>query len=133
MQPNSAWPKFINGGFLQFFWNSTGLIAPESADGFNEIGMPKLAALVTAAAALLGSPFPRERDTRWDALLMASERSDQDLKRIFQGSSNLYAAFGEATEPLSFPAMNQQAWELAETENGSESRHSYAQSLHLAQ
>jgi hypothetical protein len=30
-----------NGGFLQFFWNSTGLVAPEAADGFMEIGNAK--------------------------------------------------------------------------------------------
>jgi hypothetical protein len=35
-----------NGGLLQFFWNSTGIIAPEAAAGFTSIGMPKLAAIL---------------------------------------------------------------------------------------
>jgi Domain of unknown function (DUF4375) len=107
-----------NGGFLQFFWNSTGLIAPEVVDGFVAFGMPQMAALVRTAAAALGSPYPRDRDSRWDALLQASGRSQRDLKRIFKKNENLYLAFAEATEPLSYDAMNHQAWDLAKSENG---------------
>jgi hypothetical protein len=107
-----------NGGFLQFFWNSTGLIAPEAADGFIAIGMPKLASLLLDTAAPLGSPYPRDRDARWDALLMASGRGQHDLESIFKGSSNMYLAFEEATEPLRFDESNRQAWELAKSENG---------------
>jgi len=79
--------------------------------------MPKLASVLVAAATPLVSPYPRDRDARWDALLMASERSASDLKRIFKKAENLYLAFEEATEPLSYNVLNRQAWDLAETEN----------------
>ena len=118
------WSRFLrahcqvhNGGFLQFFWNSPGLIAPEAADGFKAIGMPMLASLLLTTAALLGSPYPSGRDARWDALLMASGRDQRDLKRIFKKSSNMYLAFEEATEPLSIDQSNRKAWELAESQN----------------
>ncbi len=124
-----------NGGFFQFFWNSTGLIAPEAVEGFHAIGMTKLASVVETAAAPLGLPFPRDRDGRWDAMLAASGRDEDDLKRIFEGNSNFYLAFEEAAKPLSFDALNKQAWALAdlELEGFEESATRYAQSLRLVQ
>jgi hypothetical protein len=107
-----------NGGFLQFFWNSTGFIAPEAADGFMAIGMPKLASLVRTTSAPFGYPYPRDRHERWDALLMASGRGQSDLEYIFRQSSTLYSAFQEATGPLRFDESNRHAWELAGSENG---------------
>ena len=53
-----------NGGFRQFFDNSTGVIAPEARDGFAAIGMPDVADLVSAAMRRLGEPFPFEREAR---------------------------------------------------------------------
>jgi hypothetical protein len=124
-----------NGGFLQFFWNSTGLIAPESIDGFGAIGMPRLCSIAKAASDLLGSPYPRDRNERWDALLKASGRSERHLKRIFKEAPNLFLAFHEATETLSFGDVNKEAWEAAETENGGfqEAATRYAQGLNSIQ
>ncbi len=107
-----------NGGFLQFFWNSTGLLAPEAIEAFKAIGMPRLASVLAKAAAPLGSPYPRVREDRWDALLVASGRSVEELEEIFRAQSNLHLAFEEATVPLNFEELNRQAWQLAEAENG---------------
>ena len=106
-----------NGGFLQFFWNSTGILAPEAVEGFRAIGMPRLATVASEASALLGSPYPRDRNERGNALLAASGRSKEELERIFQGASNFYIAFEKATESLNFDALNEKAWQLAEEEN----------------
>jgi Domain of unknown function (DUF4375) len=107
-----------NGGFLQFFKNSTGLITPEAIEGFDAIGMQMLASVVRAAADPLGVPYPRERDSRWDALLVASGRSEEQLKDIFEKAKNLYLAFVKATETLPLDQLSRQAWVLAETESG---------------
>ena len=66
---------------------------------------------------------------------MASARSEQDLEKIFEGEPHLYVAFCEATEALPFPTLNQQAWTLAEAENGGfqEAATRYAQSLYQVQ
>jgi hypothetical protein len=56
--------EVCNGGFHQFFGNSTGVLAPEAAMGFRAIGMPALADLVEQALALFGKPFPREQAQR---------------------------------------------------------------------
>ena len=53
-----------NGGFLQFFYNSTGLLAPESALGFAEVGATALAETVVAATKYFGDAYPRDRDER---------------------------------------------------------------------
>jgi len=56
--------EVCNGGFYQFFANSTGVLAPEAVTAFQAIGMPQLSAVVASAAAQLGSTYPRERDAR---------------------------------------------------------------------
>ena len=122
--------EIFNGGLLQFFWNAAGIVAPEAAEGFVTVGMTQMAALIRGIAAQLGDPYPRDRDDRWDALLVASGRSEGDLTRIFEEVSsegqaagfheavNFYRAFLKATEPMGFDQLNEKAWDLAETENG---------------
>jgi hypothetical protein len=119
--------EIFNGGLLQFFWNKAGVLAPEAAEGFVAVGMTQMAALIRGIAAQLGDPYPRDRDDRWDALLVASGRSESDLTRIFEEVSsgsdsheavNFYRAFLTATEPMGFDKLNEKAWDLAETENG---------------
>ena len=107
-----------NGGFLQFFWNNTGVLAPEAIEGYAVIGMPTLASLVREAAATLGSPYPRDRDDRWNALLTASGHTSRNLKGIFKKQQNLYLAFAEATKKLPFDSLDRQFWQAARTENG---------------
>jgi hypothetical protein len=123
-----------NGGLLQLFWNNTGLLVPEGVEGFDAIGMPQMAALLREAALPLGSPYPRERNDRWDALLKASGRSAKELKQIFKNEANFYLAFEKATKSLPFEALERQLWRTAETENGGFQRAAdrYAQNQHLA-
>jgi hypothetical protein len=107
-----------NGGFLQLLWNSTGILVPEGVEGFTAIGMPRMAALLEQASSTLGTPYPRNRDDRWDALLVASCHCSMELKKIFKKQENLYLAFGEATRTLAFDPIEKQFWEIAKTENG---------------
>jgi hypothetical protein len=60
--------EVCNGGFTQFFWNSTGVLAPEAVEGFIAIGQPQVAEIVQHAMNMLGSPFRRNRAARWMAL-----------------------------------------------------------------
>jgi hypothetical protein len=106
-----------NGGFLQLFWNSTGVLLPEAVEGYRALGMPKLAATFSSAAGLLGSPYPRDRGKRWDALLRASEHTEDKLARIFERTDDLYLGYEEAIANLPIDALNREAWELAKSEN----------------
>ena len=123
-----------NGGFLQFFLNSTGVLAPEAIEGFDAIQMPQLAAVVRETIALLGEPYPRDRTERSKALLRTSGRDESDLTQIFKEAKNLYLAYTKATETLPFDALDRRIWDLAESENGGFDQASdrYLQSLSTA-
>ena len=56
--------EVCNGGFDQFFYNSTGVLAPEAVAAYRLIGMPQLAAVVDRALNWFDKPYPRERSQR---------------------------------------------------------------------
>jgi hypothetical protein len=60
--------EVVNGGLLQYFSNSTGILAPEAVLGFQRIGKPHLATALQKAMSLLGEPYPRERNERTERL-----------------------------------------------------------------
>ncbi len=57
-----------NGGFHQFFGNSTGAFAPEMVEFCNRAGLDDVAATITEAMKMLGSPYPVDRASRQAAL-----------------------------------------------------------------
>jgi hypothetical protein len=112
-----------NGGFLQFFWNNTGVLAPEAIEGYSVIGMPTSASLLKEAASRLGTPYPRDREDRWEALLAASERGKPELMRIFEkldpdDTRGFYKVFVESTRNLRLDELDKQFFQAAKTENG---------------
>ena len=66
--------EIYNGGFWQYFYNSTCVSFPEAQTGFQAIGMPEVASLIGKAAALVGDPFPFDTDER---RLIVGEPSDR--------------------------------------------------------
>ena len=56
--------EIYNGGFWQYFFNSTCVSFPEAKIGFQAIGMPEVASLIEKAALLVGDPFPFDMDKR---------------------------------------------------------------------
>jgi len=56
--------EVFNGGFHQFYWNTTGILAPEAADAFETIGMPRTAQIIRRTISWFPSPYPRDRHTR---------------------------------------------------------------------
>lgn len=88
-----------NGGFDQFFSNSTGVLAPEGVEAFRKIGMPQIAALIEQAMSALGDPYPRDHDEREDAIEAAWDAC----------SDNESGPFGDLDELF---------FKLIETENG---------------
>src|SRR5262249_28683463 len=57
-----------NGGFHQFFSNTTGLLAPEALEGFRAIGMTAWAEILAEAMKHFGKTYPRGRDNREESL-----------------------------------------------------------------
>jgi hypothetical protein len=56
--------EVLNGGLLQFYSNSTGVLAPEAAAAFHDLGLPVLAGLLREANGWFGEPYLRDRDAR---------------------------------------------------------------------
>jgi len=57
-----------NGGLKQFFWNSTGILAPEAVEGFSQMGLPEVAKVVKEAMAFFGAEYPRDKNRRRELL-----------------------------------------------------------------
>ncbi|MGD0941366.1 MAG: DUF4375 domain-containing protein [Terracidiphilus sp.] len=132
---HTALAEVHNGGFLQLFWNSAGVLVPEAIEGFTTIGMPTMAAILQEAAQPLGKPYPRDRDERWDALLAASGKNAEEIEQIFERAQNFYLGFHEACLALPFDRLNQRFWDIAKTENGGfqDAATQYAQAPFLIQ
>lgn len=60
--------EVCNGGLRQFFRNTTGILAPESADGLELLGFSASAAALRDAMALSSTPYPRRRAERHRAI-----------------------------------------------------------------
>jgi hypothetical protein len=69
-----------NGGFDQFFFNPTALLAPDAVEGFRRIGVPEAADLVTRAREIFADrpPPPAVDDPAFD------EAEDADAFEAYQ-------------------------------------------------
>jgi hypothetical protein len=56
--------EVCNGGFHQFFGNSTGVLAPEALRAFEDMGLKEWAMLLRQAMEYFGAEYPRSRETR---------------------------------------------------------------------
>lgn len=60
--------EICNGGLLQFFHNSTGVLAPEALAGYRALGLKDVAGILAKAMREFGASYPRARGKRWQAL-----------------------------------------------------------------
>ena len=90
--------EVCNGGFHQFYWNSTGILAPEAADAYEAIGMPRTAAIIRRSMSWFPTPYPRERQARIDLLDSYAETHPEDRD--------------------SFRSLDDEFYDVAESENG---------------
>lgn len=70
--------EIANGGIDQFFYNSTGTIAPEAVKGFERIGMSEAAEVLASSMKKLDMTYPLDREVRRDIVTEMVER-DRDL------------------------------------------------------
>jgi hypothetical protein len=60
--------EVCNGGFHQFFYNTTGILAPEAWRAFQRMGADQWAGLLEKAIVFFGEPYPRDRSERLNLL-----------------------------------------------------------------
>jgi hypothetical protein len=80
--------EICNGGFNQFFWNSTGVLAPEAVEGFKAIGQNSIAGIIQEACSLFGDTFPRDRSLRQSKLQTIDRQLLKSLDKRFYGMIN---------------------------------------------
>jgi hypothetical protein len=99
--------EVFNGGFDQFFFNSTGVLAPESAAGFEFLGLKEPADLVRRAMSWLGTEYPRDRAKRQDLMDSAPKRKKAGGKAVSLAtlSKKLYAWDKKANGPAALDAF----------------------------
>jgi len=81
-----------NGGFYQYFWNSSGALAPDSVGALQVIGADATARLARAALALAGNDVPWSDDAARQAsigrLPIATKDKLNELDQAYYASSN---------------------------------------------
>ena len=87
--------EVLNGGFGQYFSNSTGVLAPEAVWAFRELGMPNTAAAVEKAMAFFGNPYPRDRGPREDALEAGLDASGDDFDPFQEADESFFETIEE--------------------------------------
>lgn len=75
--------EVCNGGFHQFFSNSTGVLAPEAVVGMAAIGLPNASTVVREAMAFLAPPYPRARSKRVKSLGGFARAQFKELDQAF--------------------------------------------------
>jgi hypothetical protein len=86
--------EVCNGGFYQFFSNTTGILAPEAQAGFRAIGLSELAGVVAKAMVFFGDSYPREREKRLNVLPERQKRN----REVWDPFYNLDKEFYEYTD-----------------------------------
>jgi hypothetical protein len=72
--------EFQNGGLMQFFINSTGVLAPEAVSALRRIGLPQAAEALGTAVELFGSPYPRGKEERYRILRQKAGLRFEDME-----------------------------------------------------
>jgi hypothetical protein len=70
--------EVYNGGFWQYFFNSTGTSYPEAVEGFRAIGMPEVASIAASAATKVGEVYPFDVEYRREIVGDPQNRMDFD-------------------------------------------------------
>ena len=71
-----------NGGFSQYFFNSSGDLAPDAVAAAAVMGAHDVATLLSRAMALLGDPYPRELALRQERLEELEDAAEEPFETL---------------------------------------------------
>lgn len=86
-----------NGSFVQFFWNGSGVLAPEAHAAFLQLGLADAAQVIERAISTMGSPYPRscaERRRILDGVWESAPKVAALQDELLQLSSDFYSSLG---------------------------------------
>jgi Domain of unknown function (DUF4375) len=85
----------LNGSVHQFFFNSSGTLAPQVRDALQRMGLPDHAAAIERGMAVYPAPYPRDTEARRAVMRGFTEAQDNEL----------YDLTGFADDGMIFDAM----------------------------
>ena len=88
-----------NGGFSQFFYNSSGNFSNELVGAFTAIGANATAAICQKAISAFGRDIPVDRDER---LKMLDELESDELDEIFEECDDAFFAYEDDLNELNY-------------------------------
>ena len=86
-----------NGGFSQFFFNSSGDFANEIVSAFMKIGAVKTAEICKKAVSIYDGEVPADRDEREDVFV-----DDEELAAVLDECDNAFFAYEENLNVLNY-------------------------------
>jgi len=91
-----------NGGFSQYFFNSSGDLANELVDAYLEIGATKTADICKRAVAIFGQAVPADRDERDDFI-----SDNEEFDEILGQCDDAFLAYEEDLNALTYAYVMQ--------------------------
>jgi hypothetical protein len=85
----------FNGSTHQYFYNSSGTMAPQLADLLDRIGLPDHAAGIRHGMSMFPGPYPRDTDARREVMLKFTEAQDEALYQL-----TVWADDGKVSEAM---------------------------------
>jgi hypothetical protein len=83
-----------NGGLHQFFYNPTGVLAPEAVIGFRAIELEACATVLEEAMSFFGDPYPRDQEERIKALDQVSGESEEIWNPFYHLDDKFFDGLG---------------------------------------
>jgi len=90
--------EVCNGGLHQFFWNSTGVLAPEAVAGFRAIGLENCARILEEAMRFFGENYPRQQETRTEILDQIQGETREERDPFFHMDESFYDDLDYSTD-----------------------------------
>jgi hypothetical protein len=109
--------EFENGGLVQFFINSTGILAPEAVAALRRMRLPEAGQALSRAVEFFGVPYPRDKQDRYQVLRRKAGLQLGDMEIMMWRAKLLKTMEDEldAVKPETFYArMNEYAAQNAE-------------------
>ena len=90
----------LNGGLAQFFWNSSGIVAPETLAALAALGQVKAKELLHVGMSFFGTTYPRERHVRIDMLRNTYLADQGGRENPFRELDSEFYKFGQYGEEM---------------------------------
>lgn len=91
-----------NGGFAQFFFNSSGMFANELVAAFEAIGAKKTSEICKKAISIYGDEVPTDRDKREELLTSDNEEEDEKIEALLNKCDDEFFEYEENLPELNY-------------------------------